>query len=79
METNLLMKYVGECKLKLKFPMHIRVVDRVIVIVKPFSQFFVGISSQKKFIFLKTFKNNFHLFPKTCKISLLRTDLPPFI
>ena len=35
--------------------------------------------SQSQFVFVKVFQKYFHLLPKSYKISLLRTHLPPYI
>ena len=36
-------------------------------------------TKQRQFVFVNVFQNNVHLLPKTYKISLLCTHLPPYI
>ena len=47
--------------------------------IKPQKIYFFMSSSQRNFLLEIAFTKYFYLLPETSKISLLRTDLPPFI
>ena len=44
-----------------------------------YNLYYIIFFSQRQFMFVKDFQYNFHHLPKTSKISLLCTNLPPYI